>query len=144
MGFFIAAGVIAFIAFTLFIIGFSLGRQGSSFEKNKRMGQAEVVGYERGERSNWYTLLVRIPELNDGKIYNCTAGKMNISQYPKGSVIDVLYAPKKVAGINVVEVHLLSNPPADSSKVGRGIKKFSVAMLAIAVMLVVAGIVTIL
>ena len=35
MGFFIAAGVIAFIAFTLFIIGFSLGRQGSSFEKNK-------------------------------------------------------------------------------------------------------------
>lgn len=144
MGLLIGAGVVAFFAIVLLIIGVSLERSGKSFEENKRRGRAEVVGYDRADQSNWYTLLVRIPELNDGKLYNCTAGKINISDYPKGAVIDVFYAPKKVAGMNIVEVHLLDNPPADGSRLGSGIKKFCIAMFVIAALLAVVGVITLL
>lgn len=139
MGFLIAAIVIAVFALALLIIGAALEKSGRSFRENQRKGLAEVVGYERAEQSNWYTLLVRIPALNDGKIYNCTAGKIHLSQYPKGSVIRVLYAPKRIAGMNVVEVHLLDDPPADSSRLGRGIKRVSIIMLVAAGVIAVAG-----
>ena len=56
-------------------------------------------------------------------------------------MIDVLYAEKKIAGLNVVEVHLLSNPPADGSKIGSKIKKFSFLLFAVAVVLAVAGLI---
>lgn len=144
MGLLIAATVIAFIAITLLIIGIALVSKGNSFHENKQYGKAEVVGYERADQSNWYTLLIRIPKLNDGKIYNCTAGKIDLSSYPKGTVIDIVYAPKKLAGINYVEAHLLDNPPADSTKLGSGIKKFAIAMLVIAGILVLVGITTLL
>lgn len=144
MGFLIAGAVIAFIAAVLLIIGAALVRQGKSFRENMRYGIAEVVGYERAEQSDWYTLLIRIPELNDGKVYSCTAGKISPAAYPKGKVVEIIYAPKKVAGIRFVEAHLRENPPADTVRLGNGIKKISVAMLAIAGILVVSGIVTLL
>lgn len=139
MGILISALIIAFFAVVLLIIGIALESKGKLFAKNKRCGQAEVVGYERADQSDWYELLVRIPDLDDEKIYNCTAGKINISQFPKGSVIDVSYAPKKIVGLNVVEVHLLDNPPADSLKIGCGVKKISIAMFVIACILAIIG-----
>lgn len=140
MVFLIAAIVVAFFAVVLLIIGVAMVSKGKSFHENKRYGKAEVAGYERGEQSNWYTLLIRIPELNDGKIYNCTAGRINLSSYPKGAVIDIIYAPKRVANINFVEAHLLDNPPADTIRLGTGIKKFAIAMFAIAGILIILGI----
>lgn len=140
MGFLIAAIVVAFFAIVLLIIGAAMVSKGKSFNKNKRYGAAEVVGYERAEQSNWYTLLIRIPELDNGKIFNCTAGKINPSDYPKGKVIDIIYAPKKVAGISFVEAHLRENPPADTTRLGQNTKKISVAMLVIAGILIVIGI----
>ena len=128
----------------MFIIGISLEKQGRSFEQNKKSGKAEVVGYERADQSNWYTLLVRIPKLNDGKIYNCSAGKIKISDYPKGSVIDVWYAEKKIVGLKVVEVHLLNNPPADGMKIGSKIKKFSILLFALTAALAVVGLIILL
>lgn len=144
MGFLIAAVVVAFFAMVLLIIGAAMVSKGKSFNENKRYGVAEVVGYERAEQSNWYTLLVRIPELNDAKVYNCTAGKINPSDYPKGKTVDIIYAPKKVAGIKFVEAHLRENPPADTTRLGQSMKKISVAMLVIAGILIVLGIVTLL
>lgn len=144
MGFLIAAASVAFFAFVLLIIGSAMERKGKSFNENTRQGVAEVVGYERAEQSNWYTLLIRIPELNDGKVYNCTAGKINPSDYPKGKTVDIIYAPKKAAGIKFVEAHLRENPPPDTTRLGIGIKKISVAMLVIAGILIVLGIATLL
>lgn len=144
MVFLIAAIVIAFFAMVLLVIGAAMVSKGKSFNENKRYGVAEVVGYECAEQSNWYSLLVRIPELNDGKVYNCTAGKINPSDYPKGKAVDVIYAPKKVAGIIFVEAHLRKNPPADTVRIGQGIKKISIAMLVIAGILIVLGIATLL
>ena len=142
MGLFIGAAVVAFFSAVLLMIGIALEKSGKSFEDNKRRGRAEVVGYERADQSDWYTLLVRIPSLNDGKIYNCTAGKINISHYPKNSVIDVFYTPKQIAGIKLIEVHLLDKPPADSIKIGCGIKKVSYAMFFVAGVITVIGILT--
>ena len=144
MGFLIAAIVVAFFAIALLIIGVAMVSTGKSFHANKRYGKAEVVGYERADQSDWYTLLIRIPELNDGKIYNCTAGKIDLSSFPKGTVIDIVYAPKKVAGIHFIEAHLLDNPPADTTRIGTEIKKFAIAMLVIAGILVVVGMTTLL
>lgn len=144
MNFLFAAAMVSVFALALLIIGLSMEKNGKSFCANQRRGWAEVVGYRRAEESNWYTLLVRIPELNDGKFYSCSAGKINLSDYPKGTVVDVLYAPKRVVGMNIVEVHLLNNPPKDSIQLGRRIKVASIVMLVAAAALTVAGIVSIL
>lgn len=144
MGFVVGAIVVAFFAVVLLIIGVALGREARYFEQNKRAGQAEVVGYDRADQSEWYTLAVRIPALKDGKIYGCKSGKINLSKYPKGTVVDVFYAPKKVAGIKVVEVHLRDKPPANGAKVSRGIKAIAKVMLGIACVLVALWVTTIL
>lgn len=143
MAFLIGAGTVVFFAVILLVVGVALERKAKSFNENVRSGKAEVVGYDRTNQSDWYTLLVRIPELNDGKIYNCTAGKINLSQYPKGAIIDVLYAPKTIVGIKIVEVHLCDNPPADSFRLGRGIKRFSLALLVLTAILIVVGLITV-
>lgn len=132
----------AFFAIVLFFVGIALEREGADFNANARSGKAEVVGYERTAKSNWYELLVRIPDLNDGKIYNCTAGKgINPSEYPKGAIVDVLYAPKTIVGIRVIEAHLKENPPADKARVGRIIEQLAFALLGVAAILCVVGIV---
>lgn len=142
MGFFIAAGAVAFLAIVLLITGIALVRQAESFNKNVRPGKAEIVGYDRTNQSDWYTLMVKIPELNDGNLYSCTARRIDISQYPKGKTIDVLYAPKKTMGISIVEVHLAENPPVDSSKLGLGFKRVAYALLVIGGILVITGIIS--
>ncbi len=144
MSFLFAAVMVSLFALALLIIGLATEKSGKSFCANQRRGQAEVVGYERINQSNRYTLLVSIPELNDGKIYNCTSGKINLADYPKGTVVDVMYAPKKIIGISVVEVHLSNNPPANSLRLGHGIKIVSIVMFVTAVVLAVAGLATIL
>ncbi len=132
----------AFFTIVLFIVGITLEREGTDFIANARSGKAEVVGYERTAKSNWYELLVRIPDLNDGKIYNCTAGKgINPSEYPKGTIVDVLYAPKTIVGIRVIEAHLKENPPADKARLGRIIEQLAFALLGVAAILCIVGIV---
>lgn len=131
-----------FFAIVLFFVGIAMEREGADFNANVRSGKAEVVGYDRAEQSNWYTLMVRIPELNDGKVYNCTAGKgINPSEYPKGTMVDVLYAPKTIAGIRVIEAHLKDNPPADKARLGRIIEQLAFALLGVATILCIVGVV---
>lgn len=133
----------AFFAITLLIIGIALEREGTEFNANAQSGKAEVVGYDRAEQSNWYTLLVRIPKLNDGKFYNCTAGKsINTSEYPKGTIVDVLYAPKTIAGIRVIETHLKENPPTDKARLGKKVELLAFALLGVSIILCIVGIVT--
>lgn len=144
MAFFISAGVVAFVGLILLIIGAALEKQSAYFEKNKRCGQAEVVGHQCSSQSNYSTLLVRIPDLRDDNAYNCASGKIDISCFPKGTMVNVWYASKRVAGMNVVEVYLYDNPPADSTKTAWGIKKVSISMFAIVGILTVAGLMTLL
>lgn len=139
MGLLICAGVIACVAFALLICGGLLEKEGEDFRRNCRVAKAEVVGYDRSyERGS--TLLVRIPERNDGKIYSCIVGSSLLETYPKGTMVDILYAAKKTMGIYVLQVQLRDDPPRDHGKTGHAMKKVSIAMLFIVVVLVVVGI----
>lgn len=138
----IAGFLTAVLAFMLFITGMVLNKNGRSFNESKRYGYGEVVGYDCGDQSSRYTLLVRIPELHDGKIYNCKSGKINIGNYPKGSVVNIIYAPKSIVGIEVIEVYLSDCPPADSVALGKKFKILSIVMFVISCILMVAGIAT--
>lgn len=143
MVYLIAAFAVGFIGCVLRIIGTFLGRQVSSFEKNKRRGTAEVIGCQRAEDSRRrYVLMVRILEKNDGKTYLCEGKGILASKYPKGTIVNVLYAEHTVLGIPVTEVHLLHAPPADATAVTRVIKGIATGMLLIAVCLMIAGIIT--
>lgn len=140
MGALISAGVIACVAFCLLICGVAIGKETEGFRENCRTAKAEVVGYDRSyERGN--TLLVRIPELNDGKLHSCIVGSGLLETYPKGTVVDVRYAAKKTMGISVLQVQLRDDPP-NHGKTGHIMKRVSIAMLGIAGILVVAGIAT--
>lgn len=82
MGLLICAGVITCVAFALLICGGILEKQGEDFRRNCRVAKAEVVGYDRSyERGS--TLLVRIPELNDGKLHSCVVGSGRLEKYQK-------------------------------------------------------------
>lgn len=144
IGLLISSVVIAFFALVLLIIGIALKRKGNDFEQNKKCGQAEVVGYTRSKELEDYTLLVRIPKLNDDNLYSCTSGKIDLSHFPKGTIVDVLYAPIKVFGVDVVEVHLIDVPPTDCLTLGLKFKKFSIILFIIACIFAVAGVVTVL
>lgn len=141
MGFYIGAATLLLFALLFWMVGAFLQRSTKEFECNQRFGQAEVVGYERGEQSSHYSLLVRIPELNDEKLYNCKSQHLDLAKYPKGTMVDVVYAPKRVMGVDVVEVQLADAPPASGAKFAAGLKIFSLVLLSISGILVLAGVI---
>lgn len=126
------AGLLLFLFVIFFVVAAALRKSADSFQEGARSGKAEVVGYERKERSSWYTLLVKIPALNDNMTHNCHAGKIKIADYPKGAVVDVIYAKKQVIGIPVVEVHLKENPPASTAAASTVFRFISLACLLLA------------
>ena len=128
------------VTITLLICAFAIDRDNRSFEKNKRFGKAEVTAYNRVSQSDAYTLYVRIPELSDKNIYNCSHGRINVSDYPPGTIVDVMYAPKKIAGNDYADIRLIDSPPADSSGFARVLIILSVALFVAAGILTAAGI----
>lgn len=123
------------------IIGVSVQKNDRDFNERKRYGKAEVVGLTRSGQSDQYTLLVRIPELNDGKLYSCSAGRIKASTYPKNSIVDIVYIKKTVAGFSIVEVHLLKDPPKSHMIIGRIITWFAIALYLISSILIIIGII---
>lgn len=140
MGFLLGASGALIVALTLLICGIALGRGNRSFEKNKRFGKAEVTAYNRISQSDAYTLYVRIPELSDKNTYSCSHGRINVGDYPPGTIVDVMYAPKKIAGNDYADIRLIDSPPADSSGFARVLIILSVALFAAAGILTAAGI----
>lgn len=140
----IGACVLLVFGIALLIIGLALKMISDNFKRNSREGKAVVVGYEQSDYTTWRTLLVKIPALNQERLYSCKGGKISMSKYPKGTVIDVIYTPKRFAGIDLTEVHLKSNPPTDGMKIGNGIVYVSLAILVLACILTVIGIFTLL
>ena len=105
------------------ITGKMLLRSEQNFKQDMKFGQAEVVGYDREEESSWYSLVVRLYE--DGKIYNCKSKKsINTGDYPKGKIVDVIYARKKITGWYDVRLNEPDKLPENYSAVAKG---FSIA-----------------
>lgn len=126
------AGFLFFLFVVFCVVAATLRKSANSFQESMRSGKAEVVGYEREERSSWYTLLVKIPALHDDMTHNCHAGKIQIANYPKGTVVDVIYAEKQVMGIPVIEVHLKENPPVSTTAVSTVFRSVSLVCLLLA------------
>lgn len=144
MGLLAGAGVVAFIALILNIIGKYSQHQADNFEEKKHIGKAEIVGYDQssGNPTASYSLMVKIPELSDGKLYSCEPAMTNLTEFPKGKTIDVLYAPVKIMGVDTVEVHLISEPPVRKSKLGQKVKKLAKILMVTSLILAGIGVIS--
>lgn len=126
------------------VIGLILKRSARNFYENQKKGTAEVVGYDSSEQSRWYSLIVKIIELNDGKTYICNSAKINIHNYPKGKIIDVIYVTSKIAGKNMIQVYLLDNLPANKMVVAKVFTRLGYFILIVVIVLILLGIYSIL
>lgn len=144
MKFLFAACVVAVFVIVFLIIGVSIERLDKRFHENKRVGKAEIVGYHSTHDSEPNTLLVRILELNDGMLYGCGYSEKKYGKCTIGTVVEVLYAPMKIFGINVVQVYMLDNPPQNTTKLCKVIKIFALVLLFVAWLLAAIGLIAML
>lgn len=144
MGWLLAGFIIALIGLILMVAGKALAGTHEQFEAGRKPGHAEVMGYDREEHSSHYTLMVRVLEHDDGKTYGCKAGRGDVTRYPKGTVLDVWYAPVRVMGISTLEVHLAEDPPADAGRIAAAFRNVGRWLTAAAAIPAIIGIIVIL
>lgn len=118
-----------FMVAVVFLVSAAVVRRDAEwFSSEMRRGRAVVEGYRRKERSSWYTLLVRLPEVGDGKqVYECSAGKIRTADYPKGKIVEVYYAKRKQMGLNTVRIVLEENRPTDGMVVAKVFRLIGIA-----------------
>ena len=139
--------VYLFVAATMFvfyldfkIISVILKKSAKYFHENKQFGRAEDVGYDASEGSRWYSLIVKVLDLNDDKTYICNSAKVNIHDYPKGTIVDVAYATTKHGR---VQVYLSNCLPADKASMAKVFNIIAIISMAITLGLLVASVITI-
>lgn len=128
MPYYVIAFVFLFLAICFAVVAIALRKRANAFANGKRYGKAVVVGYDSGEGSPSYSLLVKLPELNDGKLYNCSASRKRLAKYPVGAVVDVAYAPVRVFGITAYDVRLAEDSADDRRGVARAFAIVAFAM----------------
>lgn len=141
MMYFFSAAVLLIFFIDFEVIGMILSKSAENFKANKKKGTAEVVGYDSSEQSRWYSLIVKVKELNDGKTYICNSAKISIHEYPKGSIVDVMYVNTKVLG---TQVYLSDKMPADKASMAAVFKKIGFIILVPTMILVVFGVYSVL
>ena len=132
--------IIAIFATTMLIAGIVLAKEEKAFHQNKRAGKAVIVGYDQDGQSDHHSLLVKIPALNDGKIYSCNVGKTGSSKYFVGEEIDVIYADKKEFGINLIAVRLASATTPSYYKISNVLITISWTAYAAAIGMILFGV----
>ena len=131
---------IAILAVILFFTGRSLRVREEQFCERKLRTMAEVLSISSGNPSTAFSLMVRLPVLEDRQIYTCAAGRIKTADYPVGRMVEVEYAPVKLLSLRSVEIRLVENPPLDRRRLGKALDIFATALLAIAVCFVTTGI----
>lgn len=143
MFFLFLSGISVVLGLSILLIGIMLKKQSEYFEKNKKQGRAEVVGYNRFEGSDRYSLAVRLLDIDNTTVYGCQSGVINIADYPVGRVVSVLYSGMSI-GNDFVEIHLVENLPADKLKASRIIIKTALVLFAVSAIMIVIGLIKIL
>lgn len=134
------AAAIMFVFYLDFkIISVILKRSAKYFHENKQFGRAEVVGYDASEGSRWYSLIVKVLDLNDNKTYICNSAKVNIHDYPKGTIVDVAYATTKHGR---VQVYLSNCLPVDKASMAKVFNMIAIISMIITLGLLIAGVIT--
>jgi hypothetical protein len=136
---FFSAGIMFVFFLDFKLISVLLKRSIAYFNEHKQYGRGEVVGYSANEGSRWYSLIVKILELNDNRTYICNAAKVHIHDYPKGTVVSVAYA---ITRRGRVVVYLADRMPADESSMSKIFNVISEIVLLITIGLLIAGITT--
>lgn len=139
MVYFFSAAIMAVFYLDFKLISVILKRSSVYFHEHKQYGSGEVVGYDSSEGSRWYSLVVKVNELNDNKTYICSSAKINIHDYPNGSIVSVVYAITKRGR---VQVYLADRLPADKSSMSKVFNIISVISLIITLGLILAGVMT--
>lgn len=135
--FLIFALIFLMLAMIFYITGKILNKSDRNFKKNMRYGRAEVIGYDREEESDWYTLIVKLCDIADKSSYNCKSKKINIADYPKGKLVDVVYAPKFVMGAVWYDVRLneTGKLPTEDGILAKGFETVGIICLILAVII---------
>lgn len=116
-------GLMSVFCLNFEIISVVLKCDAEYFQKHKKSGCAEVVGYDTSEGSRWYSLVVKVLDLSDSKTYICNSAKVDIHDYPKGAIVDVLYIVTKHGH---TQVYLADCLPADKSGIAKVFNNMSV------------------
>ena len=134
MIFLLFASVVFVFFLNILIISIILKNNARRFENTKKKGTAEVIGYDTSEGARWRSLIVKLNDLDDNKRYICNSGKIDIQNYPKRTIIDVIYASSFLGR----QVYLTNNMPASKTGVA---KVFSIiASFLFVLTLVLAGV----
>lgn len=136
------AGVL-FVFFINFIIITSILRKNANrFDETQRKGTAEVVGYDSSEQSRWYSLIVKVRELKDNKTYIVNSAKINIHDYPQGSVISVVYAKTEIFGKEMYQVYLPEKMPPSNQGMAKVFHWLSMILLFFTIGFGIAGVIS--
>lgn len=135
---FFSAAIMAVFYLDFKLISVILKRSSVYFDEHKKYGSGEVVGYYANEGSRLRSPIVRVIELNDNKTYICNAN-INTHDYPKGSIVNVVYAITKRGR---VEVYLADRLPADKASMSKVFNIISLISLIITLVLAAAGVIT--
>lgn len=139
--FLFGAGITLVFYLDFKLISLLLRRSATYFNENKKNGKGVVVGYDASEGSRWYSLMVRVVELNNNKTYICNSAKINIHEYPVGSSVDVVYVISKKGR---VQVYLADRLPADEAIISRIFGVAANVFLWITIGLLIGALITIL
>lgn len=142
MVFIAIAGVLLSISMSIMIAAITTRKSRTQFDANKSTGKAVVCGYEQGPGTGHISSLIVHFEDDEDKInYSCPLGKgTNAADYPVGTIVDVIYAPVVMFGINSCEVRLKDFPPPNSKSYESGFKTAAVILFIISLALIGTGI----
>lgn len=141
MVFIVLATFFLMIGLCFAIFSYVMLKKDKNFKSNKKYGTAEIVGYRQDmdDYRSEPSLLVKILEENDGNLYTCKCGKINLSDYPKGKIVNIEYAPIKEFGINVMDVRMIENPQIEGYKLSKIFNFVAIIIFVISILLFVIG-----
>ena len=141
---FFTIAIMAVFCLDFKLIAVILKRSSVYFDEHKKYGNGEVVGYSANGGSEGskrrYSLLVKVIELDNNKTYDCGTVN-NIHDYPKGSIVKVVYAITKRGR---VRVYLTDSMPADESSMSKVFNIISLISLIVTLGLAIIGVITML
>lgn len=89
----------------LLFLGGCLVAESRSFEKNKVVGKAEIIGYDNSHGCQWFPI-VRICGIESKASYNCKMKNFIPSEYPKGTILDVEYRKISFLGSDFYDIQI--------------------------------------
>ena len=111
--------------------------ESNSFNKNKKIGKAEIVGYSNTCGRDTWCPRVKICGIESKASYSCKMKDFIPSQYPIGTILDVEYRKKVFLGIVFYDIEILDKELKilDSKLIGKHLLIVALLLLIIIIIL---------